>query len=183
MDLTNQPQETVVPSHKTRYKGVNGAWPENLPVPTGAEAIAGVRLLYRKFLGRPFRGPFKLTSGRRHTWPRRGVYYVNPNDVRDHGGGWRAIAHAVGHLVYARMFPRARGHGPGHAHLEKQIIEHIVTSGWLDGKLRRASRPAKPKPDPKQVRFARATANLQRWESKQRRATTAIKKLKRQIAG
>lgn len=185
-DLTNQPTETTIPSYKTRYRKVNGAWPEGeLPKPTGPEAITACRLLYRKFLGRPFRGPFKLTSGNRHTWPRSGVFYVNPDHWRDHGGGWRALVHSMSHLVWRRMFPNASGHATGHAHLEKQMVDHVVMSGWLDGKLRRAPRVKieKPQLDIKQVRLTRINARIEKWITREKRAKTALAKLRRQAKG
>lgn len=186
MDLTDttvatQPDQPAVPSHKTRYRTVNGTWPDNLPIPTGPEALTACKLLYRKFRGQPYRGKWELTSGRRYTWPRGGVFYVNPNR---HGRGWHHIVHMMSHLVWRRLFPNAKPHAPGHAHLEKQMIEHVVNSGWLDGKLRRAKKAAAAAPvDPKVARLLRLKARLKKWQARERRAENAVQKLKHQING
>src|SRR5262249_12494874 len=101
----------------------------------------------------------------------------------DHG--WRDIVHLLSHYVHARKYPGHKPHdGRGtHAFVERSMIQYVVESGWLEGKLKRAERLAKPAPTVEE----RAAAKLQnladrikRWESKQRRAETALTKLNRQ---
>jgi hypothetical protein len=162
------------------YESVNGAWPEGTNdgrdiVPTPQEALAGARRLYRKAFGRPFKGKMKLTSGRRYTYIRCGIFYVNPNQNGD--GGWHEIVHGISHYATARLHPRAPGHGAQHAWIERELISYVVQSGWLDGKLRR---PEKAKPDPISQRHERVLAGIRRWEQKKRRAENALKKLARQ---
>jgi hypothetical protein len=168
-----------------KYHGVNSQWPEgsnqgrNLKQ-SPQEAMAGARRLYRLAFKKPFKGEVKLTSGRRYTFIRRGVMYVNPDqDTWQGGGGWHEIVHGLSHYASARLYPNARGHGSQHASVERDMIEHVVASGWLDGKLRR---PEKAKPDLKTVRHARVLASIRRWETKLKRAETALRKLKRQKA-
>jgi len=170
-----------------RYDHVNGAWPcepGKLPKPTGPEAIAGTRLLLAegfRLCGAPNmarqKRTFRLTSGRRHTWPRSGVWHVNPDED---GHGWAEIVHSVSHWCHQKRFPGNKGHGGSHAFIEKHLIEHVVSRGWLDGKLRRPERVKKVR-DVRTERHQRAIASLARWTTKKKRADTAIKKLTKQV--
>lgn len=167
------------------YESVNGQWPEGTNEgrsikPSPQEAIAGAKRLYRIAFGRPFRGKMKLTSGRRYTYIRSGIFYVNPDQRywTGQGGGWHEIVHGISHYASARLFPKAKGHGPQHAFLERQLIAEVVKRGWLDGKLKR---PEKPKPvvDRNELELARIIARAKRWEARRKRAETALKKLAR----
>ncbi len=51
-----------------------------------------------------------------------------------------------------------------------------MTKGWLDGKLRRPEKPAAVV-DLRRVRYERVLVRLKTWETKRKRASTAIKKL------
>jgi hypothetical protein len=170
-----------------RYQSVNGAWPEGTNdgrdiKPTPQEALAGAKRLYRIAMGRPFRGKIQLTSGRRYTYIRRGVFYVNPDQrTWKGGGGWHEIVHGISHYASARLYPNASGHGHQHAFTEKQLIECVVNKGWLDGKLKRPDKP-KAKLDVKAVRYQRVLKRMERWEAKRKRAEQALKKLRRQKA-
>ena len=169
-----------------KYDSVNGQWPEGTNdgrdiIPTPEEAMSGAKRLYRVALGKPYRGTMKLTSGRRHTWIRRHVFYVNPNEKRWSGssinGGWHEIVHSISHLAARRLY--REGHGPRHAWIEKELIAHVVRSGWLDGKLKRKA--SEPKPvDPKAEKLTSIEARIKRWQAKQKRAATALRKLERQ---
>jgi hypothetical protein len=168
------------------YASVNGAWPEGpLPVPTGPEAIAGARLLIRE--GFRFHGimhevkrkrKFKLTSGRRHTWPSRGVWAVNPN--YRHRPGWPGIVHSISHYVHRRAMPGWKPHDC-HAMTERHLVEYVVSKGWLSGALAKPER-VKVERDVKAERAANVAARLAKWERKKLRAETALKKLRRQAA-
>lgn len=169
------------------YANVNAAWPEEVPVPTPQEALSGARRLVRLALtlgppGKPrhrFRGSFKLTSGNRHTWTRRGVFYVNPNKSGWRFRGWEAIVHDVSHWAGRRLYPGANPHDARVAFIERKLAEHVVSSGWLDGKLKRKPREEKPQSDPREVKLQRVLARIKSWERKQRRAQTALRKLAR----
>jgi hypothetical protein len=162
------------------YESVNGQWPAGTNdgrdlKPTPQEAISAARRLYRFGMKKPWRGEIKLTSGRRVTWVRRGVLYVNPDERGC--GGWHEIVHSMSHLVARRLHGEAHGHR--HAWIEKEMIAHVVASGWLDGKLRRAEKPPVDRAAMKRERLA---ARLKAWESKARRADRAVAKLRRQLA-
>ncbi len=164
-----------------RYKYVNGAWPEVVPPLTGPEAVTAGKRLYRLVMKRAFRGKVKVGSGNRHTWIRSGVMTVNP-DGRFRGG-WRDLVHGLSHYCHRRLHPKQRPHdGRGtHAFIERTMIEHVVNSGWLDGKLKRQERPKAPI-DLKGARRGRVIARIEAWEAKRKRAERALKKLNRQRA-
>jgi len=163
-----------------KYQSVNGAWPDNLPIPTGEEAATAARRLYRLIMGQPFKGPVKIVSGNRYTYVRGGVLHVNPNG--QHFGGWKDLVHGLSHHCHRRKFPGHKPHdGRGtHAFIEKEMIEHVVNSGWLDGKLKKPERVKPGKAAVQATRHARVLASIKRWESKRKRADTALKKLARQ---
>lgn len=165
----------------TKYQSVNSRWPEGTRdgrdlKPTPQEAMSAAKRLYRFAMKKPFRGKVVLTSGRRYTWIRNHVLHVNP----DYGdGGWHELVHLMSHYCSHRLFPNAKGHGPQHAFLEREMIEYVVKSGWLEGRLRRKE---KPKADPKQTRRALTDAAIKRWQTKAKRAQNALTKLKRRLA-
>jgi len=163
-----------------RYTSVNGTWPAALPKPTPQEAVSGAKRLYRKFMGHAYRGKWKLTSGRRETRRIGLTFYVNPDEVRDHGGGWPAIVHSMSHHVHwLKHGGRAHDAFGRHAFIERDMIRYVLESGWLTGKLRR---PEKPAPDRRALRYARVLARITAWQAKAKRADTALKKLRRQRA-
>jgi hypothetical protein len=101
-------------------------------------------------MGRKCPVPVKITTGNRLTWHRGDAFYVNPNR-RKNGNidqGWPDIVHLLSHYVHARKYPGHKPHdGRGtHAFVERSMIQYVVESGWLEGKLKRAERPAKPAP-------------------------------------
>lgn len=169
------------------YKEINALWPSPMPVPTPDEALAGTKRLIRRAyaLAREegvATGPipkrkFVLTSGRRYTYVRRGVWYVNPNDKdRGGGGGWGEIVHSISHWAQRRFWPSEGDHAVRHVHLERELAGYAVEH-FLAGQL---VRPEKAKPDPKAVRAARVAARIKVWQTKRKRADTALRKLRKQ---
>lgn len=167
------------------YDNVNEAWPADAPLPTPQEALAGARKLVKLALtlgrdgvpARRFAGSFQLTSGNRHTWTRGGTFYVNPAKTSFGFTGWKAIVHDISHWAGRRLYPKHKPHDARVAFIERTLAEHVVRSGWLEGKLRR---PDKPKPAPadrQQQRYQATLAAIERWHRKQRRAQTALRKL------
>jgi hypothetical protein len=172
------------------YQSVDAAWPngrDKLPPLEQQEAISAVKHLWRVGTGVPvsnrrsylWRRKFKITPGRRYTGIRGGVYCVNPDR------GWWHLVHDVSHsihldLLYATQ-PGKRPHDATQAYLERRLIDHVVSHGWLDGKLRRDRKP-KPNRNIQDVRHERVIARIKLWRTKQRRVETALKKLAKQKA-
>lgn len=168
--MTPKPQRYN--ANRVRYARVNAVWPSGpLPKLDPAEAISAVRRLYTKFAGKPYVGRFKATSGNRRTWATfqagkkrmEWVYFVNPDQ------GWREMVHDVSHYV------ERAGHSSSHARTEAAMIDHVVRSGWLDGKLKPR---AKPPVDKQAVKRTALERRLKTWTTKAKRAETAIKKIR-----
>lgn len=167
-------------THERRYNSVNGKWPEgDLPPLTGPEAIKAARILYRLGLGTAEKRVFRLTSGNRYTYPKRGTWFVNPDK------GWKALLHDISHYCHQRVNPKQPPHGPGHAYIERLLIDACCSRGFLDGVLKepeKASVPRDVKVLQKRLKtYAGAKAKLKTWQTKHKRANTAIKKLNQQI--
>lgn len=159
-----------------QYQRVNGAWPEGpLPELTGPEAKRAARILFRKYAEEPLNRTIKIGTGRRRTWVRHGVF------VCGIGRGWKTFIHDLSHYAHRRLGGK-RPHDGGHAQIERFMIEHVVSNGWLEGKLKRDPPPARPKTDPKIRRAAKAKSDLERWLRRAKLAATKIKKLKRRVA-
>jgi len=168
-----------VPLSRKRYQRVNATWPAQLPPLEPEEAISAAKRLYRLAIGEAWKGPFRITSGNRYSYIRWGsggdgrVFYVNP------GKGWHSLVHSISHMAFRRLHPTLRPHDWRHAALEKELVNAVVSKGWLDGTLRRAQ---KPTPDLKAVRYQRVLQRIKVWEAKRKRAENALKKLARQRA-
>lgn len=171
-----------VESKRPKYHAVNSHWPEGTDEgraikPTPQEAMRGFRMLYRKAFGRAYRGTLVLTSGNRRTGygSKPGTVRINPDEC---GGGWHEIVHSVSHMASWRLY--RENHGPRHAWIERELIAYAVSSGFLDGRLRREPKPA-PEINRTQLRRNKLLARIKRWEAKRNRAENAIRKLARSL--
>lgn len=161
------------------YRAVNATWGISrweLPALDREEAVTAYRKLWKvatRAVAEP--GGIRFTSGNRNNIIRAagGTCVINPDR------GWWGLVHSISHYAHYRKHPRARDHDPLQANLERRLIEHVVEQGWLDGRLKRAVK-AKAKPDVRAVRAALVDTKIKTWESKKRRAETALKKLYRQ---
>lgn len=164
---------------REKYKAVNGQWPDVMSMPDEHEAVAAVKRLYRFAFGKPLRKPIKLTSGNRYTHPRSGVWYVNPKG--HHFGGWKDLVHDLSHYAHwvkHSHFKSYKPHDANHHFLEKEMVEYVIKSGWLDGKLKSKAKPKVV--DKKATKVASIQTRIENWERKRRRAENALKKLYRQ---
>lgn len=199
------------------YARTNAEWDKaralcggTLPIPTADEAIKGARKLYRFATGRTWTGPVRVTSGRRSTWIRNGVFVVNPNG-RDYAGkddegkaryltGWETIVHCLSHYAH-----NGKPHCKAQALLESRMIREVIKRGFLTGALRGDKRievagemsavfhdsalheqvAAEQKAQARRVDALRnlecLNERIKRWESKQRRAENALAKLRKQV--
>lgn len=183
MILDEQPSAADEKPTRKRYDSVSARWPDTLPPLTPEEAISAAKRLYRfgmkgvKYATRFFR--WKATSGRRSTWPRNGVYYVNPNS-RNHGG-WGGLVHDISHYVHRQRHPRARPHDIRHEILEREMVDYVVRSGWLDGRLRKREKPASAPSEKHTKKLAHARAMLAKSLTREKRAATLRKKWARRV--
>jgi hypothetical protein len=163
------------------YEHVNNEWPSGTNAgrtlkPTAEEAATATKKLWRKWMKKPFPWTIRITSGNRNTWIRRGgVYALNPDMD---GGGWHEVVHMISHLVAYRLHPGVKAHSAQHHFIEREMVKHVVASGWLDGKLKR---PEKPPVDRRKLETDRIAARLKRWKTRRKRADTAIRRLEQQL--
>lgn len=148
------------------------------PVLSDQESIAAARRLYRRAMGKPFTGEVKITSGRRTTWVRRGVMSVNPNQ---RGGGLREIIHSISHYAHGRLNPKDAPHSWRQAHIEGDLADFAIKSGFLEGKL--ASKAVRPsaKPDKVQQKYAAMVKRRDKWVGELERAKRLSAKAAREV--
>ena len=170
------------------YQILNALWPKGSDRRmTDKEAKTAARVLYRKMYGEPFKG--KLTVKHRgRSWMNKWRIIANSYQ------GWHDVIHDWSHDVHKQKYPNETAHGPHQAPIEREMVEEVVSRGWLN-----AAPEAKPevKPDdfvvPPEDKVAakaeklrkeleRTQAALKRWGTKAKRAETALKKLRRQEA-
>ena len=159
-----------------RYTPVTSTLPVTLPPLARKEALRAATKLTKHFgraeLGSPNQlGPVRLPryalDGRR--------CWVSPKPTTGNSKGWGRVIHDVSHIVFAERHPTFRAHAGGHATLEREMAEYVIAQGWLAGTLRPA---VKPKANVRAVRYARVCERLSKWESRAKRANTAIRKLR-----
>lgn len=151
------------------YAPVNAIWPTTLPAITREEARRAAKRLMRHF------------AKRDTAWLRRCWIALDPARASGLDRGWRRLVHDVSHRVYSLHRARGTGklpriHGGFHANLERDMAAYVLAQGWLDGRL-------KPAPTAKRIltpndKLAKIQAAIRRWESKRKRAETALKKLR-----
>jgi len=162
---------TETPDAGDPYAAVNAAWPADVPTLTIEDAGKAARKLWRTFATRegvpPGAKPYSYHEPRR-CW---GSTSGTRNSLR---AGWRRMVHDVSHIMSSKANRLRKNHGAIHAELELRLVQYVVSNGWLSPKV------DTPKDDPRQERYQRVLASIDRWERKQRRAETALRKLARQ---
>jgi hypothetical protein len=68
-------------------------------------------------------------------------------------------------------------HSKDHARVERKMIEQVVRRGWLEGKLKREPKPEPTKVERLEKQLKAVDSLIKTWESKERRARNALKKL------
>jgi len=127
-----------------------------------------IRGFYRQVMKKPFPYKLRIGTGNRRTWCRWGVFTVNPKQ------GWHDINHDMGHWLERQM--------TGGAHTDQQLRFERDGAALIVRKFLRDEPYVDPKKTRDRVaeRAARVEAGIKRWEAKLRRASTALKKLKKQ---
>jgi len=130
-------------------------------------AINFVRALWKQEVGSKFRWKVRIGTGNRRTWLRSGVFTVNPEQ------GWHAINHDMSHFIEWRK--TGGSHTNQHVRLEgagaRLIVRRFLRDEpYVDKKRER---------DHVADRAACVDNGITRWESKLKRATNALRKLKK----
>lgn len=160
-----------------RYDSVNAAWAATgYPPATRDEVTRALAILCRKFGGTQYGSPAMLQPFR--------TKRVRVCWITRKGGsqwkGWARLAHDFSHMVFRARHPHLTPHHPSHVRVEREVTEFMLAAGWHTGALKRE--PVAPSLDEKRTaRRANLAARLARWESKAKRAATAIRKIKRSL--
>jgi hypothetical protein len=157
-----------------RYVPVEQALPAELPAITREEADRAIKKIMAHFGSKALGGPSMMYDARWSRPARR--CWLSTKPTTGHYKGWGRLIHDASHIIFRKRHPSFRPHDGGHARLEREIAQFVATRCWLDGSLK-----AKAAPKPTAVdKLARIEARLSLWDSKRRRAETAIRKIKRQ---
>ena len=175
---TRQPRANA---NRERYQRVDRSWPEFVPALTEAEAIAVSKRLWRTATGKPWEKNRKIsfTSGNRHSQFAYNSFVINCDPHRRGIYGWKWLVHTISHRTHRIVNKGHDHHGLAHASHEAWLVHEVVSRGWLDGRFKRQEK-AKPAVDTKQVRYKRIVARIAAWQTKAKRAETALKKLRKQ---
>jgi hypothetical protein len=162
------------------YDDVNDAWGNiKLPPVTSAEVKPIFTKLLRKFGGKTMRAPW---------WSKRvNRAWAAPKGTNTRYGpskGLPRMVHDASHWVFEQKHGRKlKAHSARHATLELAMIQHVIAKGWH---LPKPTKPEPAKPTPGEARSAKLDATraaIRRWESKAKRAATALRKLKARERG
>lgn len=127
-----------------------------------------IRAMWKQEMGGKLPWRLRIGSGNRRTWMNDFVFTVNPDQ------GWHDINHDMSHFIERR--------GSGGAHTDNQVRLEGAGARLIMRRFLRDEPYVDPKKGRDRVadRAARVDNGIARWESKLRRATNALKKLKRQ---
>lgn len=151
-----------------RYAPVREALPAVMPAITRIEAERAAAKLYRKFA--PDRWKARKPVARR--------CWISRSETAGHHKGWGRLVHDVSHSIFRLHYPRRRPHDPLHSHYETMMAEYVVAQGWLDGKLKPRTKAKPTREERRSAELVKVEAAIKRWETKAKRAATALKKLK-----
>lgn len=149
-------------------------WRPHYPLPKlrPDEAKKAAVKLYKWLGGIPPKN-VKLTSGNRATWIRDREYGA-PMLMVNAAAGWAELVHDIGHLWWNRRLGY-RGHSEEHARLEVSLVEHVLESGWLEGKLHREKPPPPSKLEKARLAVQRLDAAKEREEKRHARNVKALR--------
>lgn len=157
-----------------RYRLLNSQWPATIPPMTDRDVRFAARVLFRLVIGRKFRGKLVVKH--------QGRSYMHPAKIVGNARrGWHDVVHDWSHQAHGYLYPNETGHGPHQAFIERKMVEEVVKRGWLTGRLNKP-KPEKSKPDVRGQRQAAVLKKLAKWQTRLKRAKTAIKKLEKQKA-
>lgn len=155
---------------------VNDRFNGQQPVLSPEASLVAARKLYRHAMGKPWHGKWALTSGNRYTWPRRMVFYVNPDKREGVTRGLRSIIHDMSHWCHRRLHPGDSQHSIRQARLERDLATFALERGWHEGALQVEAKPEPPKSDRVTQRYSRMVARRDRWAAAAERAQRLLAK-------
>jgi hypothetical protein len=168
---------------RERYEKVDDVWSSAGVLPTlhPSRVIAAAKALLRSEMGNGYLSRvsgWKLTSGRRHTWPVNGVWYVNQDR------GWTSLVHSLSHYVHRRKSGGLlRPHHWKHVTIEARMARTVIRRGLHLSMALPPPKPTAPAPtDERAAKLARRRAQIVVLERRIRFLTTLLKKRRRSAA-
>jgi hypothetical protein len=168
--------------HSLWDQRVNDLWGGLRPVLSAEESVKAARKLYRHAMGKAWPGKWAVVSGNRHSYPRRGIFNVNP-DRRWGERGLRAIIHSISHYCHRRLHPGDKPHSIRQLRLEAKLTRFAVARWGAGAPPKIEVEPAakieavvKPKPDVVVQRYQRMVARRDKWARELDRAKRLLAK-------
>ena len=176
---TNNQNYSHKESMKVLYNKCNSTLPKVLPACTYEEALKAHKLLVRKFglkRNASWRPYLKAMSPK---YKPRKCWVALSGDVSSLDRGWRRLIHDTSHNVFDYRHPRIHfSHSAKQAELELEMINYVKSSGWLEGSLKSQVLSKEEKKFEKVEHFKKL---LNKWEAKQKFASTFVKKYKQRL--
>lgn len=166
----------------TRYSAPNAI---SYPAVTRVAILPYYKRLIARF-GRLIDMPVNVQESRmalgrgdytRNNRARARTCWASTRATTGHDKGWGRMIHDASHEVFEIRHPSARPHDGGHATLEREMAEYVARKLWTVPTI-----AVKPKSRPTyDERIAHTRALMARWETKAKRAATALRKLQRRV--
>jgi len=181
----------VLVAKKKKYKECNSIFPKELPPITFEEAEKAYKLLVKKFGKLKDASPSRFSNMKIRRWRKVGdkvwktkvrkCWIALSGDVSFLSRGWRRLAHDISHMVYRYRNPKARfQHSFQQAELELEIINYIISQGWLSGSLK-SKVIILTKSDKRQQKIDHLQKLINKWQRKQKIANTFIRKYHKKL--
>jgi hypothetical protein len=164
------------------YGEVNDIWMPHFPLRTLTREEGGkiAQHLLAKFW------PKEIPTGYQPRWARRSrrCWASTKRTASNLDSGIRRIVHDIGHVINDEgTAGKKKTHWHGHATLELEMAQWVISKGWHKPKQPKA-KPAKPAPHELRAQKLDATrAKIKRWQTKAKRAATALRKLRARERG
>lgn len=164
-------------AHSGNYVPVGEMWRAVICPPlTMVEALRAARRLTRHFGAVHFGAPHQLAPARLPTRARRCWASTRADVVLDKG--WQRLVHDVSHDVFQHRHPSLKPHHPTHARIEREMVAYVIERGWLGGTLAPKAPRALSLEERRAEKRASVEARLARWQTREKRARTAVRKLR-----
>lgn len=161
-----------------RYEPVRATLPATMPAITRVEAERANRRLRMHFGPADWKAGmerYRAKTGRSYKFTAKRCW-ISTKPTSGHHKGWGRLVHDISHRIFSRTYPSRRPHDPLHAKYEADVAAYVVEQGWLDGRLKPPPK-VKVRPDTS-IKLVRVEAAIKRWTAKEKRARTALKKLR-----
>lgn len=150
----------------------------------GSPSLCAFREVCSPFVGDPYLPTRKDLARIYRRWTDGGKTgrrcWASTKPTRGHDKGWGRLIHDVSHMLQQYRHPKLRPHDSTHHQIERDVQLYVETSGMLDPVPQAIERVRESIEKSRAARYVNLCERLKRWETKRKRAETAIRKLARQ---